>query len=269
MRKRRLTKCDKKIMEFNKRYDKFKKNNLPAPFWDEERQVREYVMFDKYLDGEHVYATQNLYNAFENIIWDNFYYSFNCRYYTIHYDENGKEVYTEVIGHMHEHDFDSVICRVYNCPETFSIDKKDEFLYSEQELRFIRRLQKYLNFIGVKDIKPGHIPVSRYRNSRREKYLNASIISCSDKLLSPILSGELNYHAYEYREYCDGSNSAIYNRDKEKSLIVDKDDNFIVAIEFGKSEIKKYKDVKKYYKLDLKDDDKVIVNYFNILERFN
>ena len=29
--------------EFYKRYDKFKKNNLPTPFWDEKRQTLEYV----------------------------------------------------------------------------------------------------------------------------------------------------------------------------------------------------------------------------------
>ena len=33
--------------EFIKRYDQFKKNNLPTPFWDEERQTLEYVYFYK------------------------------------------------------------------------------------------------------------------------------------------------------------------------------------------------------------------------------
>ena len=79
------------MIEFEKRYDKFKKNNLPAPFWDEERQVREYVMFEQYSDGKsRPFATVNLYNAFEGIIWDDFYYSFNCRYYISGTDENGK-----------------------------------------------------------------------------------------------------------------------------------------------------------------------------------
>ena len=32
--------------EFVKRYNKFKKNNLPTPFWDSERQTLEYVYFD-------------------------------------------------------------------------------------------------------------------------------------------------------------------------------------------------------------------------------
>ena len=40
----------KQIKEFLKRYDKFKKNNLPTPFWDDERQIFEYVSFDSELD---------------------------------------------------------------------------------------------------------------------------------------------------------------------------------------------------------------------------
>lgn len=36
--------------EFLKRYDKFKKNNLPTPFCDDERQIFEYVSFDLELD---------------------------------------------------------------------------------------------------------------------------------------------------------------------------------------------------------------------------
>ena len=33
----------RKYNEFMKRYDKFKKNNLPTPFWDDERKTLEYV----------------------------------------------------------------------------------------------------------------------------------------------------------------------------------------------------------------------------------
>ena len=32
---------------FNLRYEKFKKSTLPTPFWDKERQVLEYVFYDK------------------------------------------------------------------------------------------------------------------------------------------------------------------------------------------------------------------------------
>ena len=263
---RRMTKYEKEKMEFNKRYDKFKKDNLPKPFWDDERDVREYVFFetDPWREKQLVRST-NLYNAFEFVIWDNFYYSFNCRHYELSHDENKKETYKEIIGHMHEHDFDEVIRHVYDSPETFSIDKEDEILYSEQELRFIRRLQKYLNFIGLKDMKPGHIPVSRYRNSRRKKYERAYFRRTSDEQIKAILDGELNYEALKYVE---GYELKHYKKGECYALVLDKNDDFIMSLECERSEFKKYKDVKKYYKMDLKDDDKVIVNYFKIEEKF-
>ncbi len=34
---------DKEYQKFIKRYDKFKDNNLPTPFWDEERQVPKFI----------------------------------------------------------------------------------------------------------------------------------------------------------------------------------------------------------------------------------
>ena len=40
----------KEYQEFMKRYEKFKKNNLPTYFWDEERQTYEYVYYDNQLD---------------------------------------------------------------------------------------------------------------------------------------------------------------------------------------------------------------------------
>ena len=50
---------------------------------------------------------------------------------------------------------------------------------------------------------------------------------------------------------------------------MDKNYKFIMFVEYTKKEEKEYKDVKKYYQYDLKDDDKVFVEYFNILERFD
>lgn len=263
---KRLTKYDKKMIEFNKRYDKFKKNNLPTPFWDDERQTFEFVLFDNTLlcDNKLV-VSNNLYNAFENILWDNFYYPFNCRHYEGYTGENGEWIHKEVIGHVHEHDFDYVIRWLYDFPETFSIDKEDEHYYSEQELRFIKHLQKYLLFLGVKDREYDEKRNKRCFNKRRKKYERAFIRKCSEKLIKPILDGNLNYDIYEYKEGLELRN---YNKGEARALVTNEDGDFIFSIEFGKSEIKEYKDVKKYYKRDLKDNDKVIVNYFKVLERF-
>lgn len=45
MEKNNMTQKKFDYEEFNKRYDKFNKNNLLTPFWDEERQTLEYVYF--------------------------------------------------------------------------------------------------------------------------------------------------------------------------------------------------------------------------------
>lgn len=47
----------RKFNEFMKRYDKFEKNNLPTPFWDEKRHTLEYV---------NIGNRKNIYN-FDNI----------------------------------------------------------------------------------------------------------------------------------------------------------------------------------------------------------
>ena len=37
------------FIEFEKRYEKFKKNNLPTPFFDDERQTFEYVYYSNHI----------------------------------------------------------------------------------------------------------------------------------------------------------------------------------------------------------------------------
>ena len=73
----------RKFNEFMKRYDKFEKNNLPTPFWDEERQTLEYVNignrkniynFDNIDNKVKVYS--NLTSALEDLVDINFYYPF-------------------------------------------------------------------------------------------------------------------------------------------------------------------------------------------------
>ena len=269
MLKRRLTKYDKKMMEFNKRYDKFKKNNLPTSFWDEERLTHEYVYFDSSGDHEDgLRVRNNLYNAFEDFIIDSFYYPFNYHFYGTVYDEK-TDTWSkgEHIGHSHEHDFDRVIEALYDSPETFSIDLEDEHYYSEQELRFLKKLQSYLLFIGLKDWYKGKAPVSRYRNKKRKKYENVYVIDWTYKTLKNVLEDGLNYTCYPKGEYSIAPRE--YKKGECQKLIMDKNYKFIMFVEYTKKEEKEYKDVKKYYQYDLKDDDKVIVDYFNILERFD
>ena len=85
----------KKYAEFRKRYDKFKKNNLPTPFYDKERETFEYVLYDENMEvnekdlyDRRIIVSNSLTEALSWITCDGFYYSYSCRYKI----ENGKKV---------------------------------------------------------------------------------------------------------------------------------------------------------------------------------
>lgn len=145
--------------KFIKKYDKFRKNNLPTPFWDDERQTLEYVYF---CNGKSVFNNQkvnnelevnpSLFEALGEIAFTGFYYSFTDRHF-IGEKENGKYIWKSVIWHNHAHSFEEVVRALYDSPESFNIAKDEEQYYSKQELEYLRRVQKYLLFIGLKDLE--------------------------------------------------------------------------------------------------------------------
>ena len=117
------------FIEFQKRYEKFKRNNLPTPFFDEERQTFEYVYYSyrffnndnkKYSEVNH-----SLTDALANIAFTGLYYSFDCK--EIAYTKEGVKITFE---HSHAHSFDEVVSSLYDFPESFSIPKEDEKFYS-------------------------------------------------------------------------------------------------------------------------------------------
>jgi len=261
--------------EFIKRYDKFKKNNLPTPFWDEERQTLEYVYF---YNGKSIFNSKEAKNELEinssltealgEIAFTGFYYPFTDKH-MICRRENKKLIWKSVIEHSHAHSFEEVVRVLYRSPESFNIAKDEEQFYSKQELEYLRRVQKYLLFIGMKDLETRKEPVSRYRNKIHSKYENACIYKYNDETINNILNGKRDFRAIDwYPEY--RRNNKTYQPKEYQALIVDKDDNFKMFVEFTHEEIKYYKDVKSVYKRnDLKDDDKLIINHFKILEIFN
>ena len=85
--------------------------------------------------------------------------------------ENGKYIKKSVVGHSHAHSFEEVVSALYSSPESFSIAKDEEQYYSKQELEYLRRVQKYLLFIGMKDLEKQKVPVSRYRNKIHSKVI--------------------------------------------------------------------------------------------------
>ena len=154
---------------------------------------------------------------------------------------------------------------LYYSPESFAINKEDEEFYSKQELKYLKLVQNYLLLIGVKDLIDLKRPAYRYRNKLKEKYKNAFIYNFSPKILDGIEAGKINFRVIDYSEY---SREKTYDNHEYKGLLVDENEKFKFFVEFTKSEIKEYKDIKDIYTLDKKDDDKINVIYFKILERF-
>ena len=259
--------------EFDKRYDIFKKNNLPTPFWDDERKVSEYVYFyngKSILNFEDVKnqleVNSSLVEALGNIACTGLYYSFTSKYIKS-WRENGKIVKDVVVAHNHAHSFEEVVRVLYDSPESFSIAKDEEEFYSKQELNYLRRVQKYLLFIKMKDLETIKSPASRYRNKKHSKYESAFIYKLDDEAIKNIINGKRNFKVNEW--YPEYSGNEIFKPKSYQALIVDKEDNFKLFVEFTKRESKNYKDIKDVCTIEnLKDNDKLIVTYFKILEMF-
>ena len=261
----------KEYQTFLERYNKFKNNNLPTPFWDEERQTLEYIYFDQKekkntLNDSKLHINYNLTDALEDLTYASFYYSYNSKlFHRKKIDDNNYEDIS-LVGHTHAHSFEEVVNDLYNFPESFSILKEDEHFYSKQELEYLRKVKKYLLFIGLKDSASYKKSITRYRNSKQKKYENAYIYKFSNKEINLILKGK-NYLIYEYLELY--KENKIYNKGEYQALIVDEEDNFKLFIEFTHENIQSYYSVKNVYHNDkLNDTDKVLVRYFKVLEKY-
>ncbi len=264
--------------EFEKRYDKFKKNNLPKSFWDEERQTLEYVYYDSKLDRDNkifardddefdrrLHVEKSLTEALSNIAFTGFYYPYTCKYFTLPQVDDELRTWKIELGHTHGHDFDHVVSSLYDFPESFKIEDDELEFYSKQQLKYLRRVQKYLLFLGLKDLDSRRVKVERYRNKRQKKYGDCYIYSFSDESLNEFLNDKRDFYVSDYYE---GFTGDVYNHDFYV-LFTDREDNFKMYVELIKREVKLYKDINsKFHDDNLHDDDKVIVTYFKILEKF-
>lgn len=259
-----------KDKDFYKKYEEFRKYNLPVRVWSDERDTFEYVYYNKdyygikYTSNEGFIINDSIVEALSGITLCGFYYPYNTGMIK---SEGDKEVF--VVGHSHAHDFDSVIYDLYQNPESFSLEEDDKKFYSEQQLSFIRRVQKYLLFIGLKDIKSSDIDSNRYRNELQEKYKNVMMHSYSNETIESFISGERDFVVfipYDIKYY---DNYKKFEKGENQELVLDKDDNFKLFIEYTEYERRKYKDIKeKYVNNELNDEDEVVVQYFKILEKF-
>ena len=248
----------KQAKEFVKKYDKFKKNNLPTHFWDDERQTKEYVYFD---EDNSLNVSDSIFESLSRIALTGLYYPFNSNRITHKIGEEPRVEY----GDNHAHSFEELVGWLYDYPETFNIDKEDEKYYSKQELEYLRRVQKYLLFIGMKDVEGLKRKNTRYRSKKQTKYNNCFLHNCSKKTIEDLLSGKRNF---TYREVInDDEKEEIY--DDYQALILDEEDNFKMHIKYTHSKIKKYKEIKDIVNDDrFKDNDMMCVRYFEIVEKF-
>lgn len=249
-------------MNYNEYYKKFEKNNLPTPFWDKERDTLEYVFYD---DGRPI-VSSNLCYSLEHITCAGFYYSYSCRHLTSRLEDN-KWVYEVVDGHLHAHAFEEVVRDLYEYPEHFRISKEEEEFYSKQELQYLKNVQKYLLFIGVKDNLSPHKSMKRYRNPLQNKYKNIFVKHLSNEKMEDILNKKIDFLVYHYNE--EFSKDEDYKPGEHRSLLADDNGDIKLLVEYTKARIKEYKDIKNLYTIkEAKDNEKVVVETIRIIEDF-
>lgn len=245
------------MVDKTKQYDKFKKNNLPTPYWNEERQIKEYV----YFDNENIQVYDELSYALEDITLAGLYYPFIDKH--VEGVLKGKKwIKNVVVGHNHGHSFEEVLRALYYSPESFKIEKKDYSYYSEQELQYLKRVQNYLLLIGLKDLGNNKINNNRFRNKLHKKYNECRLIVMNSKNINKLIKGKIDFGVSKYYKGYSTDDFKPY-----KLLILDEKDNYRLFVEIVGSKTKKGKEVKGYYFNEKpKDNAKVIVNYINILE---
>ena len=248
---------DNNTKTINPIYDKYKKNNLPTPYWNEDRQIKEYI----YFDNENIQVYDELSYALEDITLAGLYYPFIDKHVE-GYLKGKKWINTVVVGHNHGHSFEEVLKALYYSPESFKIEKKDYSYYSEQQLQYLKRIQNYLLLIGLKDLGDDKINNTRFRNKLQKKYSDCVIIGMKSRNINNLIKGKIDYRITKY--YKEYSPERFV---PHKALIVDEKDNFRLYVEVIGTKCKKFKDIKGYYVKDkLKDNSKVIVYFINILE---
>lgn len=257
-------------LEFYKRYEKFKGNSLPTPVWDEERKVLEYVYYDNSVmeSKENEFDTgvrvdTNIVASLGDIAYTNLFYTFTSKFFT---KEKEGDEFKESIGQTHTHSFEEVVRNMYDFPESFRITKDDIEWYSRQQLEYLRRVQKYLLFLGLKDIESYQIRKERYQNVLQHKYNKAFIYEYSKQTIDDFISYKRNFIVNEYNEryHADGEKPVDYH-----ALMTDELSNFKLYVHFNSRKIVDYKSIKDVYQDDtLKDEDRVVITYFDILDIF-
>lgn len=260
---------DSELSQFMKRYEQFKTSNLPTPFWDDERQVLEYVYYDEAsiaskLEDNPLYDNKivvdtDIVNALSVIVRTGFYYAYSCKYFTWVDEEISVH-----IGHTHAHSFADVVRDLYDFPESFSISEEEEEFFSNQELSFLKRVQAYLLFIGLKDKEVVEEDNGRFCNELQRKYAS-SILKYYDKdFIADVISGKKRIVARKKEDY-----DTKIELEKYRVLVIDDTYKICLWIEFNNRVIREYQSIKDEVVIDnLEDDDLVVVSDIQVLEKY-
>lgn len=252
-----------------KRYKKFKNCSLPYPFWDERRDTFEWVYYDHARGYFEVNSELN--EQLANIAFTGLTYHYEANLFS--YNKN--ELYNKMTE-SHGHNFNEVVKVLYNYPESFKIPEDCLSEYSEQQLRYLKRVQKYLLFIGLKDFTMNEeqkellkktdelydkqrksksiIDKIKYNKSERlldklrkkeelERCKNSNVLKYADCFYmhfdsKEVLDAILNGKiSYRIFRYCG-------SRKNHKYFLVDNEENYYGVIEFFEEEKIKFKDIK-------------------------
>ena len=148
-----------------------KKYDLPYPKFENDN-LNYYVTISDYEGKEFNIKENNLYNALSEVINYSLYFSFNI----------GEK-------HCHEHEFDYVIKNLYLYPKSFNLNDVDKKCYSNDELRYLNHLQKFLLFIGRKD--SNKITDNLCNNERARLFKNTRKLYFSDEKCKELLNRKI------------------------------------------------------------------------------
>lgn len=131
----------------NKRYKKFKNCYLPYPFFDKKRDCFEWVRREENDFGIFYDVNPSLYEVLGNVAHSGLIYHYEAKLLTRMRDT----VWEAKTESSHSHSFVDVVDALYEYPVSFRIPDEFKSEYSKQELDYLMKVQKYLNFIGVKE----------------------------------------------------------------------------------------------------------------------
>lgn len=272
---KRMTK--KEYNEWLKQYYKFKNNNLPTPYWNEGNNF-EYVHVNKSNskdDPDDFHSTleinSSLIYALGDVTGAGLYYPFTTKALWSEIEDGKEIIKTKIVRSCdgaHAHSFEEVVKDLYDFPESFKIEKEDEEFYSKQELKYLRIIQNYLLFIGLKDLDRIKPPVSRYRNKLRKKYEKAYTRTFNDSMIDDAVSGKKLYYVKD--TYITDKETKTYEPGEYTALVFDEEQKIRMYIEYTKTEWMPYKEAKaKYPDENFNDDEMVSIRHFKVLEVFD